>query len=108
MIKVNKKMCATCPFRKGSELEHVKDLLIHRVLVDKVSPICHSTGEAPIKKPAISTEELACRGARDYIIEILYRLKILPEATDAAWESKSKEEEEKFKSLKLEPKQICL
>lgn len=79
---VMQKQCATCPFLTDSKGRYPEPMLVNRIqqqCLTQASQICHHprlTG-----KP----ETHLCRGARDYQIEIFYRLGILEASTDDAW-----------------------
>lgn len=80
LLPVRKAMCATCPFRESGWTE-VRDFLHHRAL-NEATPICHSTGEALVKREGPAQ---LCRGARDFQLQIFYRLGLLAAPTDEAW-----------------------
>lgn len=93
--------CSTCPFRVNDHGRHVDPMTVSRIQADvisKASQICHH--------PTLSgkKETHLCRGARDYQIEIFYRLGFLESRTDEAWqkrlqELKSKKEQSLNKDL---------
>jgi hypothetical protein len=82
-LPIRQTMCATCPFR-DTGWTHVRDFLQHRALTEG-SPICHSTGNALVKRQGKSH---ICRGARNFQIDFFYRIGFLTEPTDAAWNEK--------------------
>jgi hypothetical protein len=71
-----KQQCKTCPFRAGGDLE-LQGQVISRLL--ETNQICH----APrlVKK----RETHLCRGARDWQLQVFFRLGVLEEESDAAW-----------------------
>jgi hypothetical protein len=79
-------MCATCPFRDTGWTE-VRALLQQRAL-STATPICHSTGHALTKRLGPSH---LCRGARDFQIQIFYRLGVIDAPTEEAWIRKQRE-----------------
>lgn len=84
-------MCATCPFRAGSQHAYLQDALIMSALKD-ASRICHSTGppNAVYTKPP-DKEAKICRGTRDIQLRWLTHSGFLKAPTDAAWAKKWKE-----------------
>lgn len=84
-----KRMCGTCPFRKGSPYEHLKPALSQSALTE-ASRECHSTGSNGVnyrtgKKPKL------CRGARDLQLHVFFRLGMIKAPTDAAWAERCRE-----------------
>jgi hypothetical protein len=73
--------CATCPFNDNGDLQ-VRASVERRILAD-ASQMCHSTGWPK------GTH--LCRGARDFQLQIFYRMGFLPEPNDEAWAAKRKE-----------------
>lgn len=74
--------CPTCPFRVEAGGRHPDPQLVSRIqlrCLTEASQICHHPRLQG--KP----ETHLCRGARNYQIEIFYRLGLLDEPTDAAW-----------------------
>jgi len=86
-MKVAKKQCATCPWRKGSPYEYLRSYLEEASL--KTSRICHSTGSNGINKRTGKPSRL-CRGSRDFQLQFFHRINFLEEPTDACWEGKRK------------------
>lgn len=88
-LPVAKAMCATCPFRTGSEYAHLQEHLAERA-VNHESRICHSTGTSVVKgrtgKPS-----LLCRGARDIQLRVMAAMRVISTPTDEAWEQKCAE-----------------
>lgn len=82
--KVMTQMCATCPFREGSEYAYLRDRLTQSALTE-ATRICHSTGNNPVIKRRNVPPQI-CRGARDLQLELFTALGILDEPTDEAWE----------------------
>lgn len=88
-----KAKCATCPFRDGSPVEHLRPYLAMQALTEE-SRYCHSTGGNDIVIPAeqnYSEEPMICRGARDLQLELFHKLGVLDEPTDEAWQAKCSE-----------------
>ena len=86
---LRKTMCATCPFRVGSQYAHLASDLTESAIT-QASRICHSTGSNAInhrtgKKPAL------CRGARDKQLQAFTAMGFISEPTDAAWAAKCRE-----------------
>lgn len=82
-MPVMKAKCKSCPFGDNGDLGlRVKIEL--RLL--QVSQTCHSTGVAVGKK-----DTHICRGARDWQLMILYRMRILKAPTDEAWQLRAQE-----------------
>jgi hypothetical protein len=81
---VNKEMCATCPWRKGSPYEYVRETLMVSALTE-ASRICHSTGSNAINENTGIPERL-CRGARNEQLEMFHAIGFLKEPTDEAWD----------------------
>jgi len=75
-------MCATCPFRPGSEHANLRPYLAAKSLSE--SRICHSTGTSAIAGRT-GTPERTCRGSRDLQLEIMHRLGVIDAPTDQAW-----------------------
>lgn len=79
---VMKKRCPTCPF--GGEGERDRDPEIANMVRERcmtqASQICHH--------PRLHGKEEThlCRGARDHQLTIFYRIGLLREATDEAWQ----------------------
>ena len=80
--------CATCPFNEGGD-RHLRQTIEARSL--NVSQTCHHTG-AIHGKP----DTHLCRGARDFQLQMFFRMGFLSAATDEAWEAKRKESTMKF------------
>jgi hypothetical protein len=76
--------CRTCPFGENGDLM-VRAGVEERLLTFSHSQICHH--------PAISgkKETHLCRGGRDFQLQILARLGFLDDATDAAFERRSRD-----------------
>jgi len=91
IFKVRKTNCATCPFRETGWVE-VRQLLMSRA-VNEASPICHSTGPKALvpRKKRLSAKPEVCRGARDFQLNLFYKLGFLDAPTDEAWANKVKE-----------------
>lgn len=80
-------MCATCPFRQGSEHADLAPYLTERAMHE--ARICHSTGRNALKRN--SKPPLLCRGVRDIQLKVMHAMKVISEPTDAAWAAKRKE-----------------
>lgn len=83
VLPVRGRMCKTCPFHAAG-WTHIQDLLKERALTE-ASPICHSTGKSLTR---CEGKAQICRGARNFQIEIFYRMGFLSAPTDAAWAAK--------------------
>lgn len=93
MIKeqaVCKEMCATCPFRKGSELAHLVAHLTQRAISEE-SRICHSTGSGNAVNHRTGKPPMVCRGARNVQLQVWHALGLLEAPTDEAWTAKVNE-----------------
>jgi hypothetical protein len=88
-MKLNKRMCATCPWREGSEYADLVPTLEASALSEG-SRICHSTGSNAINVRTGKPEAI-CRGARDAQLRILAGIGFLSEPTDAAWNEKCRQ-----------------
>src|ERR1051326_2264408 len=73
--------CKTCPFGENGD-EELRKRVESRLM--EVSQTCHSTGIAKGKK----RDTHLCRGARNFQIQIFYRLGFLEAPTDEAWDKK--------------------
>jgi hypothetical protein len=73
--------CPSCPFNDGGDIE-LRNSVMERTIL-KASQICHH----PALKGKRQTH--LCRGARDEQLTILFRLGLLPEATDQAFKETS-------------------
>ncbi|MBP5978024.1 hypothetical protein HW132_36360 [Brasilonema sp. CT11] len=82
--------CSTCPFQTDEHGRYkcpdVTNRIISRIL-SNCSQICHHPRFA--EKP----ETHLCRGARDYQLEIFYRLGVITAPTDEAWKAKLAEQD---------------
>ena len=86
-MKVMKKKCPTCPFRKNAKGHYDVPWLameLEATLLN-VSRICHH--------PRLhgSRETHLCRGGRDQQLEIFYRMRFINAPTDEAWDAKRAE-----------------
>lgn len=72
-------MCATCPFRDGG-CQQLRSRIEQQVLTT-ASQTCHSTGVAIGRR----YDTHLCRGARDFQLQIFYRLGVIAKPTDEAW-----------------------
>lgn len=83
-------MCASCPFRKGSENAFLApDLAISSVTV--ASRICHSTGSNNAFNRRTGKPPMLCHGARQFQIEYFFRTGFIEAATQEAWDKKCRE-----------------
>lgn len=89
-MKLNKKQCATCPFRDGSPYTHLRQYL-ETSAISKASRICHSTGGNNAINHRTGKPARLCRGARDFQLRVFFEMGFLDEATDAAWDKRKKE-----------------
>lgn len=85
-MKVNRRRCKTCPFNDDGDLR-IRGSVEERCLT-KASQLCHGTNDTTL-----------CKGARDFQLQIFYRLGWLPEPTQAAWDALSM----KAKAAKIAP-----
>lgn len=72
-FKVNKVRCETCPFSDGGCLP-VRAKVEQRAMTEG-SQMCHSTDNKTL-----------CRGARDFQIQMFFRMGFLKEESDKCWE----------------------
>ena len=89
-LKVNKQMCATCPWREGSPYADLRDSL-ERSALSQASRFCHSTGSNNAINQWTGKPERVCRGARNVQLKVLAGIGFLDAPTDAAWEKKARE-----------------
>ena len=83
-----KRQCATCPLRADERGRYTDDELARKVIVrcmTEASQICHH--------PRLrgKRETHLCRGARNFQLQLFYRLGFLKEPTDDAWNEKVEE-----------------
>src|ERR1700752_2316093 len=83
---VMQRQCPTCPFRVNEKGRHADPVLVARIeeqCLTEASQICHH--------PALSgrKETHLCRGARNFQLQIFYRLGFLKAPTDAAWRART-------------------
>jgi hypothetical protein len=90
MNKVRKKMCKTCPFRKGSKYACLAEYLAESALTES-SRICHSTGSNNAINHQTGKSPMICRGARDLQLRLFYSVGFIKEPTDKAWTKKFEE-----------------
>jgi hypothetical protein len=88
-LKVNKQMCATCPWQKDSPYADLIPMLLDSAF-SQASRICHCTGSNAINENTGKIERL-CRGARDAQLDLLYKRGFLAAPTDEAWVQKCEE-----------------
>ena len=79
-LPVNSTLCHTCPFRLDGDIA-LRNTVMQRVLTKQSSQICHGT-EGPNRKA-----QTLCRGARNELLQMFYRIGFLEAATDEAWNS---------------------
>ncbi len=89
-LPVQPVMCATCPFREGSDTAWLKDYLAKSAATE-ASRICHSPGSNNAFHRRTGKPAAVCRGARDLQLQMFHRLGFLKEPTDACWAAKVKE-----------------
>lgn len=85
-LPVNAHSCATCPFREDG-WTHLRDFLQQRALTEG-TPICHSTGKALVSRAKRLGKARLCAGARQFQIDIFFRIGFLEAPTQEAWEHK--------------------
>lgn len=81
-LPVMSKRCESCPFNDDG-CKSIRQMVMDRSL--EMSQTCHSTGVVHGKE-----DTHLCRGARDYQIELMYRLGVIESPTDEAWDKKRK------------------
>ena len=74
--------CASCPFREGGDIE-LRNRVMERTIL-QCSQVCHAPRLHGKKETHL------CRGARDEQLTILYRMGLIPEPTDKAFEETSR------------------
>jgi hypothetical protein len=85
-LRVNSSKCKTCPFAQSHESAiALQSTIIARMLDDGGSQICHGT-EGANREP-----RSLCRGARDRMLMLFYRMQFIDAPTDDAWDEKRKE-----------------
>lgn len=80
---VMKSKCATCPFGEGGDLQI--RTRVEKQVVGEASQICHHP------KLSGKKETHLCRGARDFQLQIFFRMGFLSAPTDQAWKEKIQE-----------------
>lgn len=88
-MPVNRRMCATCPWRSGSPYAHLREQLQDSALREG-SRICHSTGSNAINERTGKPSAI-CRGARQEQLKFFHRMGFISKPTDAAWVAKAKQ-----------------
>jgi hypothetical protein len=83
VLPVMPAMCATCPFRPGSQYAYLADDLAKSAM-SEASRICHSTGTSAIYGRTGKPERI-CRGARDIQLKVMTAMGAIKAPTDAAW-----------------------
>lgn len=76
-------MCPSCPFREGGDVELAGRVLDCTLL--QASQICHHPRLHGEK------ERELCKGARMHQLELLYQMRMIEEATEEAFQKKSRE-----------------
>jgi hypothetical protein len=89
-MKVNKAMCATCPWRDGSPYAYLTAGL-ERSALGEASRICHSTGSNNAINARTGRPAALCRGARNVQLNVLAAMGFLSAPTDDAWAAKCRE-----------------
>lgn len=84
-----KKMCSSCPFRKGSQYRYLVSDLAASALSEG-SRICHSTGSNGLRGRTGKPGRL-CRGARDVQLDVFAAMGVIDAPTDEAWARKWQE-----------------
>jgi hypothetical protein len=85
-LPVNAATCRTCPFANPHrEAIALQSTIIARMFHDGGSQICHGT-EDPNREP-----RSLCRGAREQMLMLFYRIGFIEEATNEAWDVKRRE-----------------
>lgn len=84
MIPLQRKMCATCPFRQGSEYAYLANDLAASALTE-ASRICHSTGKNNAINQTTGKPERLCRGARNVQLDYFHAIGFIDAPTDEAW-----------------------
>jgi hypothetical protein len=85
-LPVNPNKCRTCPFTQTNPTAiALQNRIIDRMLDDGSSQICHGT-EGANREP-----ESLCRGARDLMLTLFYRMQFIDAPTDKAWDEKRRE-----------------
>jgi hypothetical protein len=79
---VMRQRCSTCPFNTDKNGRHKDVALVNKIInrvLNHANQICHH--------PALlgQKETHLCRGARDYQLDIFWKLGVLEEPTDKAW-----------------------
>jgi hypothetical protein len=85
-MKVNKAMCATCPWREDSAYAYLRRELEYSAK-HEASRICHCTGSNAINENT-GKPEAFCRGARDVQLRWLASAGFLSAPTDESWDAK--------------------
>lgn len=80
--EVMHRRCSTCPFNTDKNGRHSDPALVNKItkrITSEANQICHH--------PALFGKEEThlCRGARDYQLDIFWKLGVLKEPTDEAW-----------------------
>jgi hypothetical protein len=85
-LPVNAIKCRTCPFAQShDQVIALQSTIIARMFQDGGSQICHGT-EGPNREP-----RSLCRGAREQMLMLFYRIGFIEEGTNEAWDVKRRE-----------------
>lgn len=76
--------CATCIFGDRPAVGPERLAEIQTYLITGKTHLCHHADIEQADKAARKRVKMACRGARDWQLQIWHRMGILPEPTDAA------------------------
>ena len=76
--------CASCPFRDNKDGEPIGDIQLR----NKVQTRCLTEGSQICHHPNLRSKPSThlCRGARDFQLQIFYRLGVIDALTDEAWQ----------------------
>lgn len=83
---LRKTTCSTCPFRKGSKYEYLKDELTR--LSHQEGRLCHSTGSNNAINRRTGLKAHLCRGSRDVQLVFMSNVGVIEAPTDKAWDDK--------------------
>lgn len=86
---VLKTMCATCPFREGSQYAFLSEALSISAATE-ASRVCHNTATSAISGRT-GKPPMLCRGARDLQLRMFAAMGFIESATDESWEKKCRE-----------------
>lgn len=89
-MKINKKMCSTCPWQPGSKYAYLLPHLTQSALTE-ATRICHQTGSGNGINYRTGKPPAGCRGARDLQLRTFKANGFIEAATDAAWNKKCRQ-----------------